>query len=122
MSAPVGSLGEWAVAQYLCQNGCFVVQQNCRADGQWHDEIDIVACDGVYLRFVEVKTRTRGAVIPALSAVTAAKQRRIQRCARAFLQHNESFRCYQPRFDVACVTAYRGKVETIQYYPNAFSL
>ena len=39
-----GRQGEQAVAEYLRQNGCFVIQSNYRAGRGLHDEIDIIAC------------------------------------------------------------------------------
>lgn len=64
------------MAEYLRQNGCFVIQSNYRAGRGLHDEIDIIACDGRYLIFTEVKTRSAGAMLPGILAVTPQKQRR----------------------------------------------
>ena len=63
-----GRQGEQAVAEYLRQNGCFVIQCNYRAGRGLHDEIDIIACDGRYLIFTEVKTRSPGAMLPGVLA------------------------------------------------------
>lgn len=117
-----GRQGEQAVAEYLRQNGCFVIQCNYRAGRGLHDEIDIIACDGQYLIFAEVKTRSAGAMMPGVLAVTPQKQQRLLRCAQQFLLDHSSYACYQPRFDVACVTVQKGRVQGIDYYPNAFTL
>ena len=63
-----GRQGEQAVAEYLRQNGCFVIQCNYRAGRGLHDEIDIIACDGRYLIFTEVKTRSAGDAAEAAAA------------------------------------------------------
>ena len=107
-----GRQGEQAVAEYLRQNGCFVIQCNYRAGRGLHDEIDIT----------EVKTRSPGAMLPGVLAVTPQKQQRLLRCAQQFLLDHSSYACYQPRFDVACVTMQKGRVQGIDYYPNAFTL
>ena len=54
--------------------------------------------------------------------MTPQKQQRLLRCAQQFLLDHSSYACYQPRFDVACVTMQKGRVQGIDYYPNAFTL
>ena len=61
-------------------------------------------------------------MLPGVLAVTPQKQRRLLRCAQQFLLDHSSYACYQPRFDVACVTVQKGRVQGIDYYPNAFTL
>ena len=111
----IGKLGEIAVREYLVQQGCFVVQCNYHAAGGHHEEIDIIACDGKHLIFTEVKSRKEGAMVAAQLALTPQKRRRVLLCAQRFLMNHTSFACYQPRFDVACVT-FRGRQDwsTIQ--------
>ena len=60
-----GKLGEDAVAKYLVKQGYFVVTRNYHATQGHHEEIDIIACNGRYLAFVEVKTRKKGTALPA---------------------------------------------------------
>ena len=99
-----------------------MVQCNYHAAGGHHEEIDIIACDGRYLIFTEGKTRSPGAMLPGVLAVTPQKQQRLLRCAQQFLLDHSSYACYQPRFDVACVTFRGRQVVGLEYYPNAFSL
>ncbi len=93
--ASKGAAGERLAARYLQQQGYTIVTSNYR--GRF-GEIDIIASDGTYIAFVEVKTRREGALYAPREAVTAAKQRRIAATAAQFLG------CYptalQPRFDV----------------------
>ncbi len=117
----LGRAGEEAAAQYLIEHGCFLIQKNYRPAGR-HEELDLIACDGRYLLFVEVKTRKQGtaSAFCAQMAVTPAKQKRILLGAQKFLLDHSSYACYQPRFDVACVAMLNGEVVQLDYYPNAF--
>ena len=117
----IGRLGEEAVCQHLIDKGCFIVEKNYHAGAGFHEEIDIIACDGKNILFVEVKTRKKDAMIPAVFAVTPQKQKRVFLCAQQFLAFRTSYNCYQPRFDVACVCVENRKVTGIEYYENAFS-
>lgn len=65
-------------------------------------EIDIIAREGEYLCFVEVKARRVGAMVTPAQSVTVAKQRKIVRTALLYLQHNGFD--LQPRFDLFCIT------------------
>lgn len=118
----LGQSGEQAVCDYLVKQGCFLVERNYHAALGQRAEIDIIACDGKNLLFVEVKTRKPDSFLPGILAVTKKKQQNIWNCAQQFLMFHESFACYQPRFDVACVTMENQKVLGMEYYPNAFSL
>ena len=60
--------------------------------------MDIIAQDGPYIAFVEVKTRRSDGMYAPKEAVTAAKQKRLIRTAALYLM-NESVEG-QPRFDV----------------------
>ena len=121
----LGNLGESAVERYLTEHGCFIVEKNYHATQGYRDEIDLIACDGSCILFVEVKTRRESANKPAdfsaPFAVTAQKKKRIVRCARLLLLNHSSYACYQPRFDVACVSAQGETITKLEYYPNAFS-
>ena len=64
-------------------------------------EIDIIAKDGEYLVFVEVKYRRDSTEGHPLEAVTAAKQRKIRQAALCFLmERNLSPDLTEIRFDV----------------------
>lgn len=78
-------------------------------------EIDIIAMDGNYLVFVEVKYRKSTNMGTALESVTPAKQRRIIQSARYYIYHKffrEDIPC---RFDVI---AFEG--EKVIHIPNAW--
>jgi putative endonuclease len=92
----LGDRGEREAARYLRRRGMRVVIRGYRTP--W-GEIDLVARDGDFLVFIEVKTRRRGA--PA-EAVTPEKQRRLTLAALRFLRRRNllEVRC---RFDVVAV-------------------
>jgi len=78
----VGSEGEQAAAAYLASQGYRIIARNVRFRA---GEIDLVAEEGGFLVFVEVKTRRgRGFGSPA-EAVTADKRRRLVRLASLYL-------------------------------------
>ncbi len=96
----VGTAYEKLAGAYLEQQGYRVIEYNfhCRSG-----EIDVIARDGEYLVFVEVKYRRTAASGDPLEAVDLRKQRRISRAAAYYcLTHGygESMPC---RFDVAAV-------------------
>ena len=77
-----GALGEEAVAQYLINRHCEVIERNWRIR---EGEIDIVALNptGVF-SFVEVKTRSSVAFGHPFEAITAAKVRSMRKTANAY--------------------------------------
>jgi putative endonuclease len=92
----LGEKGERAAARHLRRRGMRIVTRGYHTP--W-GEIDLVARDGDYLVFVEVKTRRRG--VPA-EAVTQEKQRRLTLAALHFLRRHDLLeqRC---RFDVVAI-------------------
>ena len=62
-----------------------MVARNWRSPRDRRDEIDLVCRDGDALVFVEVKTRTAGALVPGYYAVDGRKKRVLLRTAKAYL-------------------------------------
>ena len=83
-------------------------------------EIDLIARDGEYLVFVEVKYRATGVSGYPEEAVDARKQQTIAKCAMHFLmkQGNDDVPC---RFDVVAIAGAEGQ-EEITLYQDAFTL
>jgi putative endonuclease len=76
----VGAYGERLAARYLLESGMKILDRNWRCD---QGEIDIVAMDDSCLVIVEVKTRRTlafGAPVEAVTAVKAARLRRLAAC------------------------------------------
>ncbi len=100
-SRAVGNQYEDLAVEYLQRAGYTIIERNfhCR-----QGEIDIIAKDGGYLCFVEVKYRTSDEFGDALEAVSPGKQIRISRTALYYLAvrgYGESQAC---RFDVFGIT------------------
>ncbi len=110
----VGRAGEEAAARYLEQQGYVVLERNYRLRS---GEVDIIARDGDYLVFVEVKTRSGGRFGSPFEAVDQRKQRRIARTALAYLA--ERNREMPVRFDVAAVFPANGSFR-VELLRNAF--
>lgn len=110
-----GNLGENAVCAYLERQGAAILCRNFTVRG---GEIDIIAQQGEYLLFVEVKTRKPGALVSGAAAVDAKKQRCIIRAAQQYLLKNPVD--LQPRFDVAEVEYSGAFVRHIEYLDSAF--
>lgn len=113
----LGDWGEGQAAAYLERRGYTVLARN------WHcryGELDIVAANGTYLAFVEVKTRKDSRFMAAREAVDFRKQQRIVRAAEQWLlEHPEEER--QVRFDVAEVYSEgRSGRPRLCYLENAF--
>lgn len=98
-----GNLGEDYAAKLLTDAGYALLARNFSTS---RGEIDIVAQKDGVIAFVEVKTRSEGALCAPGAAVNAAKQRRIIRAAAEYLQRYEVN--LQPRFDVVTVVTARG--------------
>ncbi len=114
-NSQIGKIGEEFVCRYLERNGYTIIKRNYRIKG---GEIDIIASDGAYLAFVEVKTRKPDGLTNGFDAVTKRKQRLIVRAACDYCVKNKSD--LQPRFDVARVIFDGVKYYKIDYVRNAF--
>jgi putative endonuclease len=79
----LGGRGEEIAAAYLSQRGYVILDRNWRCSA---GELDIVACEGETLVFVEVRTRRGDRFGSAEESVTRAKQARLVELAQTFLQ------------------------------------
>ena len=111
----IGKLGEDSVCSYLQKQGYRITARNYRIKG---GEIDIIAENGDYIAFVEVKARKPDSLVTGFEAVNKRKQGLIIKTAADYcLKHPNIL---QPRFDVAEVIIANGKVLSIDYITNAF--
>lgn len=115
MTESTGKAGEDYAAQWLVEHGYRLAARNYHTR---YGEIDIIAEDGKYIVFVEVKTRRSGSIVSPLEAVTPQKQQKLLLTAQLYLAQNPS--PLQPRFDVAGITTAGGKPLRLDYYENAF--
>ena len=93
-----GGAGERFAAEYLRKKGYRIAAVNFRCR---FGEIDIVAENGRYIAFVEVKTRGAGRFTHPFEAITPGKRARIVKTAQFYLLGHPTG--LQPRFDAAAV-------------------
>lgn len=114
----LGKWGEALVAEDLRRRGWNILAAGYRCR---MGEIDLIASDGKFLTFTEVKLRKNAAYGTAAEAVDVRKRERLRATAQLYLARHPSE--LQPRFDVAEVYAPQG-AETlsprIHYIENAF--
>ena len=107
----IGSTYEKIAGEYLEKEGYEILEYNVYSRA---GEIDIVAKDGAYLVFVEVKYRKDGNCGDPLEAVTESKCRTISNCALSYLKKHRLWDV-PIRFDVVGI---RGN--EISLVKNAF--
>jgi len=107
-----GKRGEEKAAEFLRSQGYKILEENYRWRG---GEIDIIARDGDYLVFVEVKARASLAFGTPEEAVTKAKRRKLVRTAQKYLLEHPTQ--LGVRFDVVALSGGEARL-----YKNAFSL
>ena len=112
-----GAWGEQVARVYLERHGYVILETNFRTR---LGEIDIIAQDGKYTVFAEVKTRKNDRFAAAREHVTPAKQARILAAAEEWLQSHPD--APQPRFDVIEVYGEQGAPlpPRINHLENAF--
>lgn len=108
-----GHYYEEEAADYLASLGYRILEKNYRCR---QGEIDLIAMDGAYLVFVEVKYRTSDSVQSPSEAVDAKKQHHISMAARQYMLRHQVSEEQFCRFDV--VTFLHGEPVL---YKNAFS-
>ena len=99
----LGRWGEALAAEELRRRGYRVLAAG------WHcrfGEIDLIAENGKYISFTEVKLRQNDRIAAAREFVDARKQERLRTSAQMYLAEHPTD--LQPRFDVAEVYAPEG--------------
>ncbi len=96
-----GRLYEGLAEEYLGRRGYRILERNFQRRG---GEIDLVALEGGYLVFVEVKFRADSRKGEALGAVGPRKRRRICQAARRYCAEKGLPEDVPVRFDVVAVT------------------
>ena len=111
-----GDFGENIARLYLESKGCEILAQNYRF---MRKEIDIIARDGEYIVFIEVKTRTNINFGTPGQSVGLNKQKHIISAAKGWLLKNDTG--LQPRFDVIEIYIKNDK-NYVRRIENAFML
>jgi putative endonuclease len=110
-----GSEGEDLACEYLTLQGLHIVERNFRLHT---GEIDIVAREGEYLVFCEVKCRESDACGRPECALTAGKVKQIRKVAAGYLARH-AIRNQACRFDVVAIR-FCGARGTLNHIRNAF--
>ena len=107
-----GGCYEAAAAAYLEKQGLVILRRNYRCRS---GEIDLIARDGRYLVFIEVKYRRDKSCGHPAEAVTPRKQRTISKVASYYLLTHGCGMDTPCRFDVAAVSG-----DGVELIKNAF--
>lgn len=108
----VGKKWETLAEQYLADRGLRILERNYYFKG---GEIDVIAEDGEYLCFIEVKYRKTEVLGFPEESVGRAKQRKLLLGARRYLYEHQLPECTPCRFDVVAVLG-----RQITWIQNAF--
>ncbi|HBQ63455.1 MAG TPA: YraN family protein [Clostridiales bacterium] len=113
-----GRTGERIAAAYLQDKGYEILEYNFRAGRQ--AEIDMIARQGEYLCFIEVKCRFGTTSGKGREAISPLKRNKIRLAAREYLYS----RGYTPgclRFDVIEVQVHKSQAfAEVRHFENAF--
>lgn len=113
-----GLHGEDAAYFYLRRMEYVVVARRWRSS-RLRGDVDLIGWDGDTLCFIEVKTRSSRAFLPAEVAVDAEKQRMLHRMAREYLRQLPDFDHIPVRFDIVSVYV-TGRQAECELFRNAF--
>jgi putative endonuclease len=119
---PLGRRGEALAASHMSRRGFTIVARNERTR---YGEIDLIACDGAVLAFVEVKTRQAhpgGAWPEPLAGLRPTQRARLRRLAAAWLAGEVARpRAGTIRFDaVGVVLDHRGRLLRLDHVEGAW--
>lgn len=113
---PLGRWGEDLAAEYLENKGYEIIERHYFFQ---RTEIDLIARDGNYLVFVEVKARSSEDFGPPEEAITDRKKVYLRRAAEGYLYLN-NLHNVDCRFDVITVCYKNDSQPEIDHYENAF--
>ena len=113
----LGYKGEKLAERYLISKGYEILCNNYHCE---YGEVDIIAKDGEYIVFVEVKTRRSDLYGRPILAVDKKKQKRLIDIAWYYLKSKDCMN-FQPRFDVIEIVKITDRYE-INHVSNAFCL
>ena len=111
----LGAFGEQEAAKYLRSKGYKIMTANFKT---YVGEIDIIAETKDNICFVEVKTRTEGAMLPPSSAVNSHKEKNIEGSALIYINRYKVKK--QPRYDIIEIIVRENKVVSLNHIEGAF--
>jgi putative endonuclease len=111
-----GMLGEKLAADFLTKQGYKIIETNFRCK---EGEVDIIAREGDFLVFIEVRTKTSRAFGTPEESVTARKKAHLRNVAARYLESYDS-QLPEWRIDFVAVELDRtGKTRRIEVIKNA---
>ena len=113
-----GRRGERAAFFYVRRLGFIVVARGWRS-ARARGDLDLVAWENDVLCFIEVKTRTTRAVVPAEAAVDAEKKRMLRKMTHYYLRQVPN-RDVPIRFDILSIYFEVGKSADFTLFRGAF--
>lgn len=111
-----GQRAEDRAAAWLSAEGYTIVERNFRVRG---GEIDIIAFKDKTLVFVEVKSLPHGDIDTLAAELGVAKQQKILKTAKYYLQNHRQYNYAYIRFDVLALDV--PGLEPVRHIVNAFS-
>ncbi len=112
-----GQQAEQYACEHLKKHGLSLVTRNYRCR---YGELDLIMRSKSCLIVAEVRYRQSARFGGGAATVTAAKQRRIIKSARCYLQQHSEHRDLPVRFDVIALSGELPK-PVVEWLPNAFS-
>lgn len=112
----MGEKGEMLASRHFRDKNYRIITANYRSR---FGEIDLIASDGQYIVFAEVKSRCEDAIASPAEFVTDRKIMRIRATAKQYMAQHDC--ALQPRFDVIEVEFYaNGELKSLNHIENAF--
>jgi putative endonuclease len=117
-SYQTGKEGEEAAEKFLLQQGYEIIEKNFHSQ---QGEVDIVARQGDFLVFIEVKNYSFRSYGSPLGAVTKSKRQSIIHAAQTYL-YKKNIKDTYCRFDVVTIYRRMDGSQAIELYKNAFAV
>ena len=114
----IGYEGEALAEDYLIQHGYKILQKNYTVKG---GEIDIIAKDGDYLVFIEVKHHSKADYGSMLEKINLKKQQNIIYAAKVYITQRGLIDS-PCRFDVVTIERQAGGVKKVELIQDAFQV
>lgn len=112
----IGDEGEEIAASYLESKGWLIIDRNYFFEKA---EVDIVATDGTFIVFVEVKLRSDTFFGRPEEFVTPQKEENIKKAAEAWV-YERKMETALVRFDVIAIVQKKGEAPDISHFEDAF--
>ena len=117
-SYQLGVQGEEVAEKYLHQQGYQIVERNFHSQ---QGEVDIIARDGNFLVFVEVKSYSFRSLVSPVASVRRNKRDSIIHAARSYL-YRKNIHHINCRFDVISIYRRRDGSQAVELYKDAFTV